>query len=74
LTATWYYLRIDNAGNIEYVDTNCVFAIYVDLRQFDYILIVGMVWQFMFFAQGLLAEAGYTGAVRYLVNLVGTQK
>lgn len=67
------YLRIDKAGNIEYVDTNCVFATYVDLRQFDYVLIVGMVWQFMFFAQGLLAEAGYTGGVRYLVNLVGTR-
>jgi hypothetical protein len=67
------YLRIDKAGNIEYVDSNNVFATYVDVRRFDYILIVGMVWQFMFFAQSLLANAGYTGGVRYLINLVGTR-
>lgn len=32
-----------------------------------------MVWQFMFFAQEVLTEAGYAGGVRYLVNLVGTR-
>lgn len=67
------YLRIDKAGNIEYVDTNCIFATYVDVRQFEYVRIIGMVWQFMFFAQSLLAETGYIGGVRYLVNLVGTR-
>ncbi|MDT4895663.1 MAG: hypothetical protein QOH25_740 [Acidobacteriota bacterium] len=67
------YLRIDKAGNIEYVDTNCAFATYIDVRQFEYVRIFGMVWQFMFFAQSVLASAGYTGGVRYLVNLVGTR-
>lgn len=67
------YLRIEKDGNIEYVDTNCVFTTYVKVRQFEYVRIVGMVWQFMFFAQAVLANAGYTGGVRYLVNLVGTR-
>jgi Caspase domain len=67
------YLRIEESGNIEYVDTNCAFTVYAGVRQFEYVTIVGMVWQFMFFAQSILANAGYTGGVRYLVNLVGTR-
>jgi len=67
------YLRIEKAGNIEYVDSNCAFTIYAGVRQFEYVSIVGMVWQFMFFAQSVLANSGYTGGVRYLVNLVGTR-
>lgn len=67
------YFRLDKKGNIEYADTNCVFMDYADDRRFAYVRLVGLTWQFMFFAQEVLTEAGYAGGVRFLVNLVGTR-
>lgn len=67
------FLRLDKRGNIEYADTNCVFMDYADDRRFAYVPLIGLTWQFMFFAQEVLTEAGYSGGVRMLVNLVGTR-
>src|SRR4051812_35068507 len=41
-----HYLRVDRVGNIEYADSTCVFADFAGIRRFEYIKIVGIVWQF----------------------------
>jgi hypothetical protein len=68
-----HYLRVDRAGNIEYADSTCVFADFAGTRRFEYVRIVGIVWQFMFFAKDVLTHNGYRGGIRLLLNLVGTR-
>ena len=67
------YLNIEKSGNIEYVNNRDIFLELEGLRFFEYVPLVGLVWQFVFVAKGILGNVGYTGGVRYLVNLVGTQ-
>jgi len=68
------YLRIDKRGSIEYGDSSrAVFLEHQETRCFRYVKIIGLLWEVMFFAKGLLGIAGYMGGVRYLVNLIGTR-
>jgi hypothetical protein len=34
---------------------------------------IGLIWQFMHLTKSLLANAGYSAGVRFLVNLIGTR-
>jgi hypothetical protein len=68
-----HYLRLHKSGNIEYADSNCVFADFEGVRRFEYVRVVGLTWQFMFLVKDVLANADYRGGIRLLVNLVGTR-
>jgi len=67
------YLHIENSGNIEYVNNSVIFIEFDGVRCFRYVPVIGLIWQFIFLAKWLLGNVGYTGGVRYLVSLVGTQ-
>jgi hypothetical protein len=68
------YLRLNENGNIEYADSNRnVFGEYNGVRYFQYVQIIGTIWQFMFLAKKILTDAGYSAGARLLVNLVGTR-
>jgi hypothetical protein len=67
------YLRIEKAGNIEFCDSLYSFFSHRDTRAFRYVQVVGLVWQFLFFAKRILAERRYERGARVLVNLVGTR-
>lgn len=70
-----HYLRFDETGNIEYAHTQRVFGEEEDknARFFCYVRLIGITWQFIFWAKNLLISAGYTAGARLLVNLVGTR-
>ncbi len=68
-----YYFRLDKKGNMEYASTGDVFWEYNGVRAFRYVQVIGLIWQFVFFAKSLLGNAGYAAGIRFLVNLVGTR-
>jgi hypothetical protein len=68
-----YYLRIDQHGNIEYADAVRVFYEWENMRWFKYVPVIGLIWQFMFFAKQTLANVGYDLGAELVVNLVGTE-
>jgi hypothetical protein len=68
-----WYIRIEKSGAIELCDGYHTFFTYRDMRAFRYVQIIGLAWQFSFFARDLLAEAGFTSGARLLVNLIGTR-
>jgi hypothetical protein len=74
-TAFWEcYLRLNKNGNVEYADSSRnVFGEYSGIRYFQYVQVIGTIWQFMFLAKKLLRDAGYSAGARLLVNLVGTR-
>ena len=67
------YLRIDQHGNIEYADSYFVLSESNGLRLFNYVQLIGIIWQLLYFAKHLLTDAGYYMGTRLLVNLVGTR-
>ena len=67
------YIRIDKQGNIELADSLNVFIEFKTIRNFLYVPIVGLTWQFIFFARNILLDAGYSSGAKMLVNLVGTR-
>jgi hypothetical protein len=68
------FVRIEKSGNLEFCDSLHSFLDYRDMRAFNYVQIIGMTWQFMFFAKRILEQNGYHGGVRLLFNLVGTME
>jgi hypothetical protein len=68
------YFRIEKSGCIEFCDSCSLFYTYKDIKAFQYVQIIGAVWQFMFFAKYLLSENGYLGGARLSVNLIGTKE
>ena len=68
-----WYIRVDKDGNIELSDSLNIFDEFQGVRHFRYVILIGVIWQFMFFAKNLLFDAGYSAGVRFLVNLVGTR-
>ena len=67
------YIRIDKSGSLEFCDSLLSYFSYKDMHAFRYVQIIGMVWQFLFFAKLMLGEYGYGLGARLLVNLVGTR-
>ena len=74
------YVRIERGGAIEYCDYDRV-ARLVSLKQDDtdpyrtffYVQIIGTVWTFLRAAKQVLASAGYSAGVKYVVSLIGTK-
>jgi len=67
------YVRIDKSGNIEFCDSYLSYFSYKGMQAFRYVQIIGMVWQFLFFAKLTLGDWGNQHPVRLLVNLVDTR-
>jgi hypothetical protein len=67
------YLRLNRTGNIEYADSAFSFNQNDDIRCFCNVEVVGLAWQLLFLAKAILADAGFSGGVRFLFNLVGTR-
>ncbi len=67
------YIRIEKSGNIELCDAYNSFISFNGMRTYRYVQIIGLIWQFMFFAKHILAEHDYNGGVNFLVNLIGAK-
>ena len=67
------YVRIDKSGSIEFCDSYLSYFSVKDMRAFRYVQIIGMLWQFLFFAKLMLGQYGSDLGARLLVNLVGTR-
>src|SRR5207248_4536381 len=73
------YVRIERNGAMEYCDFDHV-ARQVrwkddkdDYHVFLYVQLIGTIWTFVSGAKAIFEDAGYTGGIRLLVNLVGTK-
>lgn len=74
------FVRIERTGAIEYCDYDRVTRL-VTLKQDDtrpyyvflYVQLIGTIWTFLYAAKDVLAAAGYSAGVKYLVNLIGTK-
>ncbi|MHC1781731.1 MAG: caspase domain-containing protein [Anaerolineaceae bacterium] len=67
------FLRIEKKGIIEFCDSMSSFLIYEDVRSFSYVQVIGMAWQFLFFAKKILTENGFLGATYFYFNIIGTK-
>jgi hypothetical protein len=72
------YIRIERSGALEYCDFSRVarrvtFQNEVSHNTFWYVQLIGTIWTFLYLSQRILSFAGYTGGVRYLVNVIGTK-
>lgn len=67
------YLKIERSGNIEYADAESVFIEGKDFRIFKFTQLMGLTWQLLFLAKGLLMECGYRSGVRLTFCLIGTR-
>lgn len=67
------YLRIDQAGNIEYAESYDLFSEFQGYRAFKYVSLVGLCWQFQFLVRDVLQSNAYESGVRLTVSLVGTR-
>ena len=68
------YLRIEEAGNLEYAESWHPFYQFGGTRYFRYVQLIGITWQFLFLMKNLLNLASYTGGVKFTLNLVGTRE
>jgi hypothetical protein len=67
------YIKLEKDGSLEYASSHCIFGEFDGLRHFRYVLLVGLVGQFVSFVRRVLANAQYKKGGRLLVNLVGTR-
>ncbi len=68
------YFKVDKNGNIEYADSHHVFMELKGVRVFNYVQIIGSIWQFLFIAKNILHNSGYDYEFNLSVNLVGTKE
>lgn len=68
------YIRIEKSGSLELCDAYNSFFSHQTIRAFRYVQIIGIVWQFLFFAKSILKKNNYNGSARLLVNLIGTKE
>ena len=67
------YVRLERDGSLEYATSLCVFGEFDGVRHFRYVLLIGLIGQFVHLAKRVLANSQYNKGGRLLVNLVGTR-
>ncbi len=67
------FMRITENGSMEYATSDIVFQEWETERSFQYVKLIGTIWQFIFFAKETLKHYEYEAGAIITINLVGTQ-
>jgi hypothetical protein len=68
------YIRMEEDGSIEYADSSCVFGEFNSIRYFRFVVLIGLVGQFVHFVKRVLSNVQYDKGGQLLFNLVGTRE
>lgn len=67
-----HFIRIRPSGHIEVGCTSPLFVQYPEGRCFNFVRLIGYLWQMVYQSQAIYDDAGFYGEIAVWVNLVGT--
>ena len=72
-TTDFERLNIFQNGVIHYAGTNPFIYVKNDQRIFNFVNLIGFLWQFVYVSKSIYEDANYTGNITLLANLIGTE-